>query len=95
MADEEDAGIFAFERFTEDGQRALAIFNTSLNQTSSTSLEGTVLPTGFTAGTELADLWRDVGGVHVVDPDGTLQIELPPSSAMILVEESIASGLEL
>ena len=95
VADEEDAGIFAFERITEDGQRALAIFNTSLTQTSSTSLDGTALPTGFAGGTELADLWRDVGGVHVVEADGTLHLDLPPSSAMILVEESVASGLEL
>lgn len=34
-------------------------------------------------------------GVHVVEADGSLQLEFPPSSAMILVEKSTASGLDI
>jgi alpha-amylase len=92
--DEEDAGIFAFER-TYEGARALVVFNTSFETRSATSLNGDVMPTGFEAGAQLADLWRDVGGVHEVDADGSLYLELPPSTAMILVETDVADGLGL
>ena len=90
--DEEDAGIFAFERQVDD-ERALVVFNTSLDQTSTTSLDGTDMETGFTGGTTLVDVWQDVRGAHDVAADGTLHLEIPPGTAMILVEESLAAGL--
>ncbi len=92
--DEEDAGIFAFER-DFGGEKALVVFNTSFETRSATSLDGDDMPTGFDPGTQLADLWRDVGGVHAVDDDGSIYLELPPSTAMILVPTDVADGLDL
>lgn len=94
VAGEEDAGIFAFERFHE-GQTTLVVFNTSFDGTSSTSFEGAAMETSFPGGTELADLWWDVGGTHTVAGDGTITLDVPASSAMILVERSVADGLGL
>jgi alpha-amylase len=94
IADEADAGIFAFER-NHDGQRALVVFNTSFETRSGTSWNGEDMPTGFEPGERLADVWRDVGGVHEVAEDGSLYVELPPSTAMILVPTDVADGLEL
>ena len=92
--DEDDAGIFAFDREI-DGDRVLVVFNTSLETTSVTSEDGTDMDTGFSGGTSLVDVWQDVQGSHDVAGDGTIRLELPPGTAMILVEESVAASLAL
>jgi len=91
--DEDDAGIFAFER-SVDGDRALVVFNTSFENVSVTAEGDDVMQTGFAGGTTLVDVWRDVRGSHTVESDGTLQLELPPGTAMILVEEGVADSLD-
>lgn len=87
IEEEEDAGIFAFERKGGDAgdDYALVIFNAS-DKESAPSFEGANLTTSLGEGTELSDV---LGGDRsfTVGPDGELVIDpgLPPQSALILV----------
>jgi glycosidase len=78
--EEDDAGLFAFERETS-GAYALVVLNTNARHPSKTTLTtsqrpGTVLNDALTPGTRLT-----------VGPTGDLSVQLPPQSALILVPQ--------
>ena len=85
VADEQDAGILAFERAVDDSY-ALVVINTSDEATSETSSSqtegGADMAVGAAPGTTLTDA---VGGQSfTVAADGTLVVELPPRGVAIL-----------
>jgi len=88
IADEEDAGVFAFERQGGDAgdDYALVVFNTNTQHESAPVYQGTPMTTTLPEGTELGDV---LGGERsfVVGPGGELSISpgLPPQSALVLV----------
>lgn len=85
--EEEDAGIFAFERAGGDAgdDYALVVFNTHHTKTSSTKVDGSVMTTSL-AGAVLVDALSDQGNQYQVGADGTLDITLPPVSGVLLVK---------
>ncbi|MCK6502225.1 alpha amylase C-terminal domain-containing protein [Myxococcota bacterium] len=86
---EEDAGMLAYERWTE-GERVLVVINTHDTKTSVTSVDGAPMATGYAPGTVLVDgLGRALTGsgqTWTVAADGSLAVELPPRGAVVLVE---------
>jgi hypothetical protein len=100
VADEEDAGIFAFERTGGDAGTAyaLVVLNTNPNHASSTALttNGTVSPmtVGQPAGTVLVDVLDPKQTHYTVGANSTIVLTPPQQwapnweSAMILVPES-------
>lgn len=88
VADEEDAGLVAFERTsTEAGglSYALVVVNTSATHTSSTSVGASVMKVTAPVGTNLTDVLAPTGGATAtVAPDGTVKISVPPNSAVVL-----------
>lgn len=88
MAEEQDAGIFAFERAGGDagGDYALVVFNAHRTKDSAPGFEGANMVVGVAPGTVLKDALGMVGGSFTVGGDGTLVIDppIPPRSAMIL-----------
>lgn len=84
--EEEDAGIFAFERAGGDAgdDYALVVFNTHPTKSSSTKFEGAVMATSATG--VLVDALSDQGSQYQVAADGTLDITLPPTSGALLVK---------
>ena len=89
VADEQDAGIFAFERTGGDAgdSYALVILNTNATHESTTSFEGAAMQLSI-AGQNLVDVLGPEGATASVGADGTLEITLPPQSAVILVPEN-------
>jgi alpha-amylase len=87
IADEEDAGIFAFERAGGDAgdDYALVVFNTHHTKTSSTKVNGAVMTTSLSS-VVLVDAVSDQGSQYQVGADGTLDITLPPTSGVLLVK---------
>lgn len=88
VADEEDAGILAYER-TYEGQTVLVVLNTSGTHESSTSFTGDTMTTSFAPGTTLLDV---LGGATTVTvgPSGSVLVTLPPRAGVILVPEADA-----
>lgn len=87
--DEQDAGIFAFERSYRD-ETALVVFNTSHSRTSQTSAserDGADMQTAFQAGTRLRNLLSDANETVLVGSGGRLVLSLPPQTASIWVAE--------
>lgn len=88
--DEEDAGIFAFERKEGDAgdDYALVVFNSNAEHESAPTFQGSPMKTSLPEGTRLVDV---LGGEQSfeVGPDGELVISppLPPQSALILVRD--------
>lgn len=85
--DEEDAGIFAFERAGADAgdDYALVVFNTHHTKSSSTKSGMSVMLTSV-PGVTLVDALSDQGNQYPVAGDGTLDITLPPASGVLLVK---------
>lgn len=89
VADEQDAGIVAFERTTPDGDYALVVVNTQgrhPSETSASSLGGEDMEVGAPAGSTLVDALT--GDRFTVAAGGTLVLELPPHGGRILVPEA-------
>ena len=85
--DEEDAGLFAFER-TYDGETALVIINTHDDNTSHTSFEGNDMQTSFSPGSRLINVYddgRSTGDQITVGDGGTLRADVGPRSGKIYV----------
>lgn len=86
--EEEDAGIFAFERTGGDAGNdyALVVFNTNTAKASSTkSDDASIMKTSLAEGTALVDLLTEDQEVRTVGVDGTLDLKLPPVTGMLLV----------
>jgi alpha-amylase len=85
--DEEDAGVFAFERAGGDAgdDYALVVFNANPSKDSAPSFNGANLTTSLPQGTELVDVLGD-GQTFTVGAGGELALDpLAPQSALILV----------
>jgi alpha-amylase len=86
-ADEEDAGMLAFERSIDD-DRVLVVIHTK-DGTGSTSFDGASMATGFQAGTELAVIYPlDDDRTFTVDSGGNLKVELGAYESLVLVPAS-------
>ncbi len=81
-AEEEDAGIVAFERRDGDAY-ALVVINSNRDHASVTAFEGAAMAVSAPAGTALRDLLS--GDSLTVAGDGTLRVEVPIYGARILV----------
>lgn len=90
IADEDDAGIFAFERLGGDGggSYALVVFNTSQTEDSTTGTDDRSMTLTAPAGTVLVDVLSDGDDEFTVGDDGVLVIELEPMSGKLLVPEA-------
>jgi alpha-amylase len=90
VAQEDDAGIFAFERTGGDpgpGPYALVILNTNDFKSSSTSNGGAIMQTSAPAGTTLVDVLDPAHTTYPVSSTGQLQATVPAQKAMILVPQ--------
>lgn len=85
--EEEDAGIFAFERGGGDAgaEYALIVFNTHHTKTSSTKFEGAVMATSLPEGTTLVDILVPSKPAYIVGPGGILDITLAGTTGALLV----------
>ncbi len=87
--DEEDAGIFAFER-SYKGQTILVVLNTNADHASHTSFEGSNMHTSFAQGTVLKNVFDDGDTSNnqvTIGPDGALNVEIQPKSGKIFVKQ--------
>ncbi len=95
VADEQDAGMFAFERNDSDaGKKVLVVINTSDTKTSETSATqsgGGQMTTSFAEGTQLTNVLADANdptATITVGPMGALTVSVPSRGASILVPTS-------
>ena len=86
--EEEDAGIFAFERNggTNKNGYSLVVFNTNQVHASHTGFEGNAMPVLAPSGTVLEDLLS--GQTWTVDGNGEVDITLDAMTAAVLVPQS-------
>lgn len=84
---EGDAGVFAFERRggDADGGYALIVLNNHKQHASSASFAGSVMKVAAAPGTVLVEVLAEQPRTFTVGADGSLQLELPTQSAMLLV----------
>jgi glycosidase len=95
VAQEDDAGIFAFERAGGDagaGTYALVVLNANDFKTSSTSNTGATMQTSAPGGTTLVDVLDPAQATYAVDGAGQLQVSVPAQSAKILVPQAQVVG---
>jgi glycosidase len=87
VAQEEDAGIFAFERAGGDaGDRfALVVINTNAKKASSTSDGAKVLTLSRKGTTTLVDVLDPQATKYSTDANGVLRVTVPPQKTMILI----------
>ena len=92
-ADEEDAGIFAFERLSGDAgdSYALVIVNSNRDHDSRTTALGVPMTVSQPDGTVLVDVLG--GGTATVGAASSLVVTLPPGVAAIFVPQNQAQGL--
>jgi len=89
IADESDAGIFAFEREDVDGgSYALVVLNTHQEQDSSPVFQGAPMTVNQPEGTVLVDVLAADGSSYTVGPNGGLSITLPARGGALLVPQS-------
>jgi glycosidase len=87
VGDESDAGIVAFERTTASGDYALVVINTNAKHASSTVDGANVMKVTVPAGTVLVDKLADASPQSVtVGASGTVSVQVPPTSALILTK---------
>lgn len=88
VGDEEDAGMFAFERNggTSSNGYALIVINTNQVHASHTGFQGAAMPVLAPAGTSLKD--AITGNTYTVAGDGTIDVMLEPMTGVILVPEA-------
>ena len=82
--DEEDAGIFAFERVSDDDY-ALVVLNTHRGHASSPVFQGVPMVIAQPEGTVLVDALA--GGTYTVGAGGALSITLEPLTGALLVPQ--------
>jgi len=83
VGDAEDAGAMSFERKTADGGYALVAINAQGDHATHTSFGGTAMSVTAAPGTVLVDV---LGSEELtVAADGTLNVELAPYQARILI----------
>ena len=83
-ADEEDAGLVAFERTYEE-ETVLVVVNTSDGNVSHTAYGASGMPVGFAPGTELVEVFPlSSDRVWTVAADGTLVVEVGPRDGVVL-----------
>ncbi len=85
VGDEPDAGILAFERVTPDGSYALVVINTNPRKASSTSDGTNVMKVKAPEGLELVDVLHQPSAQSVKVIDGSVNVTLPPTSAVVLL----------
>ena len=84
---EEDAGIFAFERTTADAS-VLVVVNTHDDQTSHTQYDIYPMPTSFSQGTTLVEVWPEGSDrTFTVGSGGEVTIDVGPRGGSVLVPE--------
>ncbi len=88
-ADEQDAGVFAFERSGGDAGDgyALIVMNTHKKQASSPAFQGAPMKVNAPAATVLIDVLSEAGTSYTVGAAGELSIELPAQSSAVLVPQ--------
>ncbi len=92
--DEEDAGVFAYERAGGDAgdSYALVVINANPNHTASPAYNGAPMKVSQPGGTVLVDVLGNktapVGTKYVVGSGGTVTIALPPKTGALLVPEA-------
>ena len=88
--DEEDAGMFAFERSGGDAgdSYALVVMNTNQNHASSPSYQGSPMKVSAPAGSVLVDVLSAEHTSYTVAADGTLTITLPALSGALLLPQN-------
>lgn len=94
--DEEDAGIFAFERnggTTKNGY-SLVVLNSNQVHASRTAFEGSTMPVLAPPGTVLVDVLNNGGNSWTVADDGTIDITIDAMSAVILVPQGDVVSLD-
>ena len=91
VAQEEDAGIIAYERTGGDAGSAyaLVVLNTNDFQASSTSSGDAVMKTSL-PGITLVDVLDPTQQTYTVGGDGTLRISMPKQSGKILIPQGTA-----
>ncbi len=94
VADEEDAGIIAYERSGGDAEDsyALVVLNTNGKKSSSTSSGESVMKTGKASAT-LVDVLDPNRASYKTNADGTLKVSVEAQSGKLLLLESEASEL--
>lgn len=96
--EEQDAGIFAFER-TYEGETALVVLNvhdTRTSSTSATEMGGGDMATAFPGGTRLVDVSpMGSGETFTVAADGSLSVPVGPRQGRVLVTEGVAEALHV
>jgi alpha-amylase len=90
VADEQDAGIFAFER-TYDGETVLVVVNSrdAAAETSTRALGGEDMLTSFAPGTVLANVFvdDDPTDTFTVDDEGRVRVTVPARGGKVLVAQ--------
>lgn len=88
VADEQDAGMFAFERTGGDAgsDYALVVMNTNAKKESSTANAGVVMQTTKPS-TKFVDVLNPGGKTFESDGDGRVEVAVPAQSSVILVPE--------
>jgi len=83
---EEDAGIVAFERQTQEGDFALVVVNSQAKASRTGTAELGAMVVSAAPGTTLIDARS--GSTFTVAADGTLSVEVEPYDAVVLVPET-------
>jgi glycosidase len=90
VADEQDAGIFAFER-SLDGETVLVVVNSrdAAGETSTSATGGEDMLTSFAPGTVLQNVFADddPNDTFTVDADGRLRVAVPARGGKVLVAQ--------
>ena len=84
VADEGDAGVFAFER-ADGSNYALVVQNTNARHKSTTADTSSMALSAGMAGKILIDVLDPTQANYQIAMDGTLRITLDPQSAKILI----------
>lgn len=81
-----DCGMLAFERIGAPGEYALVVVNTNPTQKAATNSAGKVMKVSVAPGTVLVDALAVAGGrAFPVGADGTLNVQLDPDDAVVLL----------
>lgn len=88
VEDEDDAGMLAFERVSEGGGYALVVINSRADKRGATHDGDTMMTVSAPAGSTLRDVLGEEGASYTVSGDGTLDVELGPHEAVVLVPEA-------
>lgn len=96
VADEEDSGMFAFERAGGDagaGAYALVVMNAHPTKAGVTAKGAAAMAVGVPVGTVLVDVLDPQQPTYTVDGAGALRLNVPAQRAMILVPQDQVKAL--